>query len=136
MSEQNVELVRRGYEALRRGDVDSVYELFDADLTWRGWRSPSSDCQNRAEAMMVIKERLQEQAVGELTEVIDVDDQRIVVVMQRNPESSRTYADEGLPDGHDETANLVTIRAGKVVAMQGYPTKTEALAAAQRPGGR
>ena len=48
--------------------------------------------------------------------------------MRRNPESSRTYADEGLPEGHDETANLVTIRSGKIVAMQSYPTKDEALA--------
>ena len=27
MSEQNVELARRGYEALMRGDVDTVFEL-------------------------------------------------------------------------------------------------------------
>ena len=84
MSEQNVELVRRGYEALRSGDVDTVYELLDPDLDWRGWRSPTSDCQSRAEAMMMIKERLQERAVGELAEIVDVDREHIVVVMRRN----------------------------------------------------
>ena len=134
MSEQNVELVRRGYEALRSGDVDTVHELFDPDLSWRGWRSDSSDCHNREEAIMLIKERLQERAVGELAEIVDVDGDRVVVVMRRNPESSRTYEDEGLPEGHDETANLVTIRAGRVVAMQGYRTKAEALAATSSTG--
>jgi ketosteroid isomerase-like protein len=33
MSQQNVELARRGYEALMRGDLDSVAELFAADLS-------------------------------------------------------------------------------------------------------
>jgi ketosteroid isomerase-like protein len=129
MSEQNVELARRGYEALMSGDVDTVFELFDPNLNWQGWGPPAGDCHSRAEAMMVIKERLAERAIGELVEVIDVDEEQIVVVMRRNPGSKRSYADAGLPEGHDETANLVTIRGGKVVAMQAYKTKADALAA-------
>jgi ketosteroid isomerase-like protein len=127
MSEQNVELARRGYEALMSGDLDTVLELFDPNLTWQGWGPPSGDCHSRAEAMVVIKERLQERAIGELVEIIDVDEERIVVVMRRSPESRRSYAEAGLPPGHDETANLVTVRSGKVVAMQDYKTKAEAL---------
>jgi ketosteroid isomerase-like protein len=36
MSEQNVELARRGYKALMSGDVDTVFELFDPNLNWQG----------------------------------------------------------------------------------------------------
>src|SRR5882757_6459637 len=120
MSEQNAELARRGYEALMSGDVDTVFELFDPNLDWQGWGPPAGDCHSRAEAMMLIKERLAERAIGELVEVIDVDEEQIIVVMRRNPESKRSYADAGLPEGHDATANLVTIRDAKVVAMQDY----------------
>ncbi len=79
--------------------------------------------------MTVIRERLGRRAIGDLVEVIDVDEEGIVVVMRRNPESERSHADEGVPGGHDESANLVTIRDGKVVSMQHYRTKADALAA-------
>ncbi len=129
MSEQNVELVRKGYEALMRGDLDSVAELFAPDLSWRWWQHGPWDCHSREEAMTVIRERFGRRAIGELVEVIDVDEERIVVVMRRNPESERSHADEGVPEGDDESANLVTIRDGKVVSMQDYRTKADALAA-------
>jgi ketosteroid isomerase-like protein len=134
MSKQNVELARRGYEALMSGDVDTVFELFDPNLSWQGWGPPAGDCHSRAEAMMVIKERLAERAIGELVDVIDVDGEQIVVVMRRNPESKRSYADAGLPEGHDEIANVVTIRDGKVISMRDYLTKADALAAASEGG--
>ena len=130
MSEANVELARRGYEALRQGDFDAVARLFAPDLEWGWWQPGPWDCHSREEAMSVIRERAGQRAIGELLEIIDVDDEQIVVVMRRNPESERSYADSGLPEGHDQTANLVTIREGKVVSMRDYKTKAEALAAA------
>jgi ketosteroid isomerase-like protein len=130
MSEQNVELARQGYEALLRGDLDVVFNLLSPDVSWQGWESPEGDCHNRAEAMSVIKERLEERAIGELEEIIDVDDERFVVVTRGNPDFKGSYADMGLPEGHDEIATLVTIRDGKVVQMRGYTTKDEALIAA------
>jgi ketosteroid isomerase-like protein len=43
MSKQNVELVRNGYEALIRGDLDSVAALFAPDLFWQaGTRAPAT----------------------------------------------------------------------------------------------
>ncbi|MFL5864512.1 MAG: nuclear transport factor 2 family protein [Solirubrobacteraceae bacterium] len=134
MSEQNVELARRGYEALMRGDLDAVAELFAPDLSWHWWQHGPWDCHSREEAMSVIRERLGQRAIGELVEIIDVDEERIVVVMRRNPDSERSYAEEGVPEGHDESANLVAIRDGKVVSMQDYKTKADALAAV-RDGG-
>jgi ketosteroid isomerase-like protein len=130
MSQANVELARRGYEALMRGDLDAVAELFAPDLTWEWWRQGPWDCHSREEAMTVIRERIGQRAIGELREIIDVDDERIVVVMRRRADSARSYAGMEVPEGHDESANLVTIRDGKVVAMRDYRTKAEALEAA------
>jgi ketosteroid isomerase-like protein len=113
MSEQNVELARRGYEALMRGDLDTVAELFAPDLSWGWWKPGPWDCHSRDEAMTVIRERLGQSAIGVLEEIIDVDDERIVVIMRRNPDSQRSYAETGVPEGHDESANVVTIRDGK-----------------------
>ena len=112
MSQENVELARRGYEALMRGDLDAVAELFAPDLTWEWWRQGPWDCHSREEAMTVIRERIGQRAIGELQEIIDVDDERIVVVM-----------------GHDGSANVVTVRDGKVVTMRDYRTEAEALGA-------
>ena len=35
MSQENVEIVRGGYEAFARGDVDAVLELLHPDVDWR-----------------------------------------------------------------------------------------------------
>jgi ketosteroid isomerase-like protein len=34
MSQENVERIRRGYEAFARGDVDAVLELLHPDVDW------------------------------------------------------------------------------------------------------
>ena len=80
MSEQNVELARRGYEALMRGALDAVAELFAPDLTRQWWQKGPWDCHGREEAMTVIGERRGQRAIGELQEIIDVDQDRIAVV--------------------------------------------------------
>jgi hypothetical protein len=134
MSEQNVELARRGYEALMRGDVDAIFELLARDLSWQGWEPGEGDCHSREEAMTVISERLDQRAIGELKEVIPIDEERIIVVIRWNPDSELTYSELGLPEGQDETANLVTIRESKVVQMRDYKTKAEALAAVSEDG--
>ena len=42
MSEENVNLLRQGYEAFNRGDIDSVMGIMDPDIEWQepdteGW---------------------------------------------------------------------------------------------------
>ena len=130
MSEHNVKLARRGYQALMRGDVDAIHALLAPDVSWQGWDPGEGDCHNRAEAMSMIKERLQERAIGELEQIIDIDDERVVVVTRGNPDFAQRHAELGLPEGHDELASLVTIREGTVISMRDYKTKDEALAAA------
>jgi ketosteroid isomerase-like protein len=124
-----VQVARSGYEALRRGDVDAVFELLAPDLDWQGWEPGEGDCHSREEAMAVFKERLEERAIGDLEEIIGIDDERVLVVTRGNPDFEGRFAELSLPEGHDEIASLITIREGKVVQMRDYKTRAEALAA-------
>jgi ketosteroid isomerase-like protein len=51
MGETNVELARRGFEAVLRGDLDLVGDLLDRDVKWHGGdpNAPGA-CRNRASA--------------------------------------------------------------------------------------
>ena len=43
MSQENVEIVRRGFEAWNAGDMDALRELYDPGIIWRrpeGWPEP------------------------------------------------------------------------------------------------
>ncbi len=43
MSEENVEVVRRGFEVWNTGDMDALRELYDPGIVWRpaeGWPEP------------------------------------------------------------------------------------------------
>jgi len=120
MTETNVELARRGYEAIMRGDLDTVRELLDPDVKWHGG-DPADGCQNRKQALHWMREarQLRGSPPAELVDVIDAGD-KIVVVMRRIDE-----------DGEPElVANLTTFRAGKVVEMVHFPNPDDARAAA------
>lgn len=117
MSESNVEVARRGYEAIIRGDLDTVREILDPDVKWHGG-DPSAGCQNRKQALTWMG-RAQRGPAPELVDLLDAGD-KIVAIMRRTGE-----------DGQPElVANLTTFRDGKVIEMVHYPDPDEARAAA------
>ncbi len=126
---KNEQLARDGYEALMRGEVEAVERLMAPDLTWHWWEHGPWDCHSRDEAMALIRERMGQRAIGELTEVTEVTDGQVVVVMRTRPDSEVAPEDLGRSPGHIESATLVTFREGRVVAMHAYPTKADALEA-------
>ena len=126
----NEQLARDGHEALMRGEVDVVEGLMAPDLTWHWWEHGPWDCHSRDEAMALIRERMGQRAIGELTEVTEVADGQVVVVTRMRPESGLGPEDLGRSPGQVESATLVTFRDGKVVAMHAYRTKAEAIEAA------
>lgn len=129
---RNERLARDGYEALMRGEVEVVEELMAPDLTWHWWEHGPWDCHGRDEAVALIRERMGQRAIGELTEVTEVADGQVVVVVTRmRPDSELTPEDLGRSPGHVESATLVTFRDGKVVAMHAYRTRADALVAAR-----
>ena len=121
MSESNLELARRGYEAVRRGDIDAIRELFDPDVKWHGG-DPNAEgaCRNRDQVLAFMRQaRTRNRSMGEPVDMIDAGD-KIIVIMRRTGE-------DGEPE---EVANLTTFRDGKVTEMVHYPNPDDARAAA------
>jgi ketosteroid isomerase-like protein len=121
MSEANVELARRGYEAALRGDLDAIREFLDADVKWHGG-DPSAPgaCQNRDQALEFMRQARRRRRVGELVDVIDAGD-KVVVIMRPPSEDGEQAA---------LSANLTTFRDGKAIEMVHYPNPEDALSAA------
>ncbi len=118
MTRSNVELVRLGFEAVVRGDVEQLEELFDPAVKWHGGDPTAAGaCRNRKQAIEFVRRAIAAGSVGELVEVIGVGD-RVVVVM-------RPAAGAAL------RANLTTFRDGRVVEMVAYESPEAALAAAR-----
>ena len=121
MSQTNVELARRGYQAALRGDLDAIRGFLDPDVKWHGG-DPSAQgaCHNREQALEFMRQARSRRGVGELVDVIDAGDK--VVVIMRPP------AEDG--EQARLSANLTTFRDGKAIEMVQYPNPQDALAAA------
>jgi len=122
MSESNVELVRRGYEAVMRGDLDALSEILDPDVKWHAG-DPSAEyaCHNRQQAVAFMRQNWIRRGAppGEVVDMIDAGDKVVLII-------SRT-GDDGEPE---LVANLTTFRDGKVIEMVHYPNPDDARAAA------
>jgi ketosteroid isomerase-like protein len=121
MTDSNVELARRGFEAARTGDVDAVREFLHPDVKWHGG-DPSAvgACHNREQALQFMRQARGRRRIGELIDIVDAGDK--VVVITRPP------SEDGEPAAL--SANLTTFRDGKAIEMVHYPNPEDALAAA------
>src|SRR5262249_16450823 len=111
----NVELVRGGFEAALRGDLDAIAELLDPDVKWHGG-DPSSGCQNRGDALGFISDGLARVTNIELVDVVGAGD-KVGVVLPR-------------PGDPGAVGNVTRLKNGKVVEIVHYPDPADALAAA------
>lgn len=117
MSQSNVEIARRGFEAVMRGDLDTIADLLDPEVKWHGG-DPSAEgaCHNREQALAFMRRARSRNPMGELVDVIDAGDRVIVVIRPHEQAELR--------------ANLTTFRDGKVIEMIAYETPEDALNAA------
>ena len=126
MTESNVELARRGYEAAQRQDMAAVREFLDPEVKWHGG-DPSAPgaCHNRAQAIEFMRHAIGRGTLGELVEIVGAGD-RVVVIM-------RAASSSGGPAAL--SANLTTFRDGKAIEMVYFPDSADALVAAgvERP---
>jgi ketosteroid isomerase-like protein len=121
MSESNVEIARRGWEAALRGDLDTVRDMLDPDVKWHGGDpSGPGGCHNRDEALAFMRGAPGRNPRAELVDVVDAGDK--VVLITRGQDA------EGVPA--QSSANLTTFRDGKAVEMVHYLNVDDALAAA------
>jgi len=67
VTETNLVLARRGYEAALRGDLDAIGELLDTDVKWHGGDlSATGAWHNREQALEFMRQARNRRRVGEL----------------------------------------------------------------------
>ena len=128
MSQENVEIVRRLYDALARGDTATVLALFDPQVVVVNFAGapetrPYVGHDGLGEWAQSTRDAMGDFRI-EADEMLDVDENRVVVVGRvfgRGPTS-------GLPvEVHLST--VITLRGGKIVRTHSYRTKADALEA-------
>jgi hypothetical protein len=129
MSRENVEQVRRGYDAFARGAIEEILELMDPDVDWQPAIAPVlgvESVRGREGVRRFFTEDLFEgfdQFRAEPLSFEDFGDSVLVMVR---------YTGRGESSGieMDQTfATVFTLRGGKTVSMHDYPTRREALEA-------
>jgi ketosteroid isomerase-like protein len=126
MTETNVELARRGYNAALRGDLDAIREMLHPNVKWHGGdpHAPGA-CRDRDQALRYMRQARTNRPVGELVDVVGAGD-KVVVITRATAQGNEPAA---------LTANLTTFRDGKAIEMVHYPDPNDALAAAGLPAG-
>ncbi len=128
MSEENVEILRGGYEAFRRGDIQAVPELFDPEIEiYQSERLPWGGSYKGPEEVGQFFAKLTETIESEVDPDQFVDDEEDhVVVFGRSRGKVRATGRE-----FDVAAvHVWTMRDGKAVRFESYvdtPKMREAL---------
>ena len=128
MSQENVEIVRRAFEASARGDSEGVLALYDPDVEWDASRTQPgfADVYRGHEGLSRFFREWREAWDSdeyEYDELIDVGDAVISIATQRG---------RGQTSGLQIARPLVgvwTIRDGKIVRVLWFLTREEALEA-------
>jgi ketosteroid isomerase-like protein len=127
----NVELVRQGYEAFNRGDMDAAFANFDPEIEWiTAPRTPFAGTYRGPEEIRRLI-RDQREVFGEIRmepyELFENGDLVVAFVRQRATGKASGAAIE-IVVGH-----LWTLRDGKAVRFEGFPEREKALEAAGLP---
>ena len=128
MSQGTVEIVRRLYDAMARGDTATVLALFDPHVVVVNFAGAPETRPYVGHDGLGEWTRATRDAMGdfriEADEMLDVDENRVVVVGRvcgKGPTS-------GLAVGV-RLSTVITLRGGKIVRTHSYRTKADALEA-------
>ena len=126
MSQENVEIVRRGFEVWNAGDMDALRELFDPGIIWRapeGWPEPGPYAGREAVMRQVeqLRETWDTDSFELISDFIDVGDRVAVRLIWEG-------AGHG-PESNIELTGVYTVRKGRVVAIELFWDHAEALEA-------
>ena len=127
----NAELVRSSFDAFLRGDWGVLRDVMDPSVEWLSHESGGSDCHDRRRVLSALFERQREGVVTGLNNVVAVDERVFVEI------TGPRLIEWGLPDG--QACMVVTVRKGRIVRMQDYPSRAAALVGAglqPEPGGQ
>ena len=130
MSQENVEIVRRWFEGLNLGKPSP--ELCDPEVEIRNWSGSLTEGPYRGhDGLERWWRETHDPDVGvdlrlfQVEEIIDVGDERVVVVQRMTGRARYTGLELDQVWGA-----VVAVRRGKIASAFGYPTRDEALEAA------
>jgi uncharacterized protein len=130
VTNSDADLVRCGYEAWNRGDVEAVMEFLDPEIRWEGYTHlpESGTLTGRDEVRAWLERFLEawEELDIEVTEMIENDDRVIALVRFRGRGKESGVDVESGVDAH-----VWTVRDGRAVAVRLYQGTRDALAAVQ-----
>jgi ketosteroid isomerase-like protein len=131
MSQANVEIVRRLFDAAARRDSAAVFDIYDAYIVWDASRTERGAMagkvvQGREALLKWLREWYEpwETLDDILGELIDAGQQRVV--------SSMTQRGRGRASGvevQQELGDVWTIQDGKIIRAVWFPSRAEALEA-------
>ncbi|HSJ18292.1 MAG TPA: nuclear transport factor 2 family protein [Solirubrobacterales bacterium] len=128
MSQENVETLRRAYDAYNRGDLKAFADLLDPDVTWQpdpNWPEVQarSGRQEVLQLLADIREPLdRNEAAPE--KLVDAGDRVVALHVWRGVLKGTEAEVEG------RLGAMVTLRAGRLVDVRFFETYDEALEAA------
>jgi ketosteroid isomerase-like protein len=130
MSKENIEIMRRAWDAWLRGDTDALFELWDTDVVWdlthfREW--PDNRHEGREDVKRFLKEWLDVWADYEVgvDARLEAPDGRVVTLAWQSGRGNRSGLQMRM-----EWAEIATIRNGKVTLLEQYDDRPKALEAA------
>jgi ketosteroid isomerase-like protein len=129
----NTDLIRNGYDAWNRGDVDGVMAVLDPAVEWQGYAHlpESGTLSGRAEVRAWLERFLEawEELEIELTELIESGERVVALVRFHALGKGSGARVEGGVDAH-----VWTVRDNRVVAVKLYQGTREALEEARPQG--
>ena len=129
MSNENVELIRRAYQAYAQGDAATMLGFVDPDLEWTYLDPSLGDpepqvCHGRHELEAALQRRAEHGLRAELGEVVGHGD--LVMAVTRTP-GVDAYR---VRQADDRNFSVFTVREGRIVALRDCRDRREALATA------
>jgi uncharacterized protein len=127
LSEENVELARRGYEAFNRGDLDGLLAMCAPDIVWH--HPIDTSAVTGKDAVRAFFETVMDawqEIRREPEEIIDLGDDRVLVLFRT---TARGRASGIAVDARG--GDLLTVREGQVLRWHAYTDRAQALEAAK-----
>jgi ketosteroid isomerase-like protein len=124
MSQENVDVVRRGFEAYARGDLPTALAGFDPEIAWSPVEESSFQGIGAVRSYLARWEDVWEDYEMQAEEYLDAGD-RVVVALH--------FRGRGKGSGVETEARsfqVYTVRNGKTVSVLEYLNRAEALEAA------
>jgi ketosteroid isomerase-like protein len=120
MSQDNLDVIRRGYDAFGRGDITALLGLFDEQIEWVSSGPPELITSGRRTGRQAVAEFFT--AVNEVFDIQRFDPQEFIAqgdrVVVLGHESARVRATGKVVDS--DWAHVFTMKNGKVAAFQEY----------------